>query len=363
MNCILIELIKLFVGEKLMETKLVSIILPIFNIEDNFLKKCVESLLKQTYKNIEIILIDDGSTNNIIDVCLSLQKSDSRVKVHKQVNSGVSVARNKGLEVSSGKYICFVDPDDWVSEDYISDLVEAIENANADFSVSNCFINYKDNNQKNDFLQGESRVLTGAQKNELLYQLVGKKLCRYYPKGIAAGVPWCKMFNRDFLEKNNLEFVPGMKRMQDNIFCLYAFENAKKIAYTKKNNYYYREDENSASHKYSTDIISNFETYFDETFKFLDKYGKEDLMYQAVYMKELTSFNSFFARYFFNEKNTKKFGNIKNEIEQLLETPRYKNALANINYKLLNNQEKIFVFCLRHRFFRILKLLIRLKNR
>lgn len=345
-----------------MNSVLVSIILPIFNIKESFLKKCVTSLMNQNYKNIEIILVDDGSTTDILKLCFALRKQDERITVISQKNMGVSVARNRGLAEAKGNYVCFVDPDDWVSESYIMDLVEAITDSDADFSVSNCYACYENDYLLNNFLEGESRILEGKQKNELLYQLVGKKICSYYPKYIAAGVPWCKMFKRSFLEKNKLNFVPNLKRMQDNVFSLYAIEHAQSIAYISKANYFYRKDQNSISSKYSDSIVQSFHNYFDETFKFLDKFNKEELMYHATYMKELTSFNSYFSRYFFNKENKRGFKENVQRVKDLLKEPRYRLAFNELNYEILNTQEKIFVFCLKNNFFVLLWCLVKIRN-
>lgn len=344
-----------------MNGKLVSVILPIYNIEKDYLRQCVDSILKQTYKNIEIILVDDGSTNNVYEICLEYQNKDSRVKAIKQENAGVSVARNTGLRNSNGEYICFIDPDDWLADNYIEKLYESIELTKSDIAVCNCF--FVDDNQykENNFLLGDNRVLAGNEKNELLYQLVGKKIASYTAPHILVGVPWAKIYRKSMLDKHNLEFIPKLRRMQDNVFNQYAFEYAEKISYITDNLYYYRKDMNSASNKYSENTIENFENYFDESFKYLNQFKKEKLLYTALYMKELTSFNSYFSRYFFNKEHGKTYVEVKSEINQLLNSDRYIEAMKNVDYKYLYLQEKIFVYLLIHRKYRLLKILVALK--
>ena len=96
---------------------LISVIVPVYNVEA-YLEKCVNSILHQTYENIEVILIDDGSTDNSGAICDALAADDSRIKVLHKSNGGVSSARNLGISVASGAYICFVDSDDWLDIDY-----------------------------------------------------------------------------------------------------------------------------------------------------------------------------------------------------------------------------------------------------
>ncbi|KRL05800.1 glycosyltransferase family 2 protein [Liquorilactobacillus oeni] len=346
-----------------MENELVSLILPVFNIKEESLENCITSLENQTYNNIEIILVDDGSTNNAYELCQHYADKDARVKVISQKNAGVSVARNNGLKKSHGSYIGFIDPDDWVAETYVADLLRALQTSNADFVISDCIVSYNHHDKNNRFLDIAESDLTGDKKNLLLYQLVGKKICEYYPPEIAAGVPWAKLFKKSFIEKNKLTFIPGMRRMQDNIFCLYAIECAAKIHYLPKKLYYYRKEEGSASFKYSAKIVENFERYFDETFKFLDTFHKEAIMYSALYMKELTSFNSFLGQYYFHPSNSSSYSDIRKQLNVLLNTKRYQEALSKIDYHLLNNQEKVFVFCLKHKLYFALKILVYIRNK
>lgn len=346
-----------------MVDNLVSIILPIYNIKEEFLRKCVNSLLKQTEKNIEIILINDGSSNNALEVCRELETLDERINVLDQPNNGVSVARNNGLYHAKGDYICFIDPDDWVQPEYISSLLAALKKSGADFSVCDCNVCYADHNTPNRFLNCGETILNGNAKNKLMYQLVGKKLCEYYPPEVACGVPWGKMFRADFIKKNELAFIPGMVRMQDNIFCLYAIQVAENIHYIPEKLYNYRKETGSACYKFNSNIVKYFEHYFDETFKFLKKFNREKIMFRAFEMKELTSFNSFFTQYFFHKDNDKSFSKIKAEINELLSHKRYAAVLSHVDYSLLTKQEILFVFLMKHRQYRILKLIVTLRGK
>ena len=108
-----------------METALVSIIVPVYNVE-KYLKKCVDSIINQTYKKIEIILIDDGSTDNSSIICDYYSKIDSRINVVHKKNGGLSDARNRGLDIANGEYICFIDSDDYVNLSFVEDLYNAL---------------------------------------------------------------------------------------------------------------------------------------------------------------------------------------------------------------------------------------------
>ena len=113
--------------------KKVSVIVPVYNVE-KYLSRCLESLINQSLKDIEIICINDGSTDNSLQILKQFAYKDNRIKIINQTNSGQSVARNKGLAIASGKYIGFVDSDDWIDNDYYEKMFETIERTNSDFA-------------------------------------------------------------------------------------------------------------------------------------------------------------------------------------------------------------------------------------
>ena len=114
---------------------LISIIVPIYNVE-NYLRYCLDSIVSQTYQNFECLLINDGSPDNSADICREYVSKDFRFKYFEKENSGVSAARNLGIEQSVGEYITFIDPDDWVESDYLEVLYRALLEEQADISIS-----------------------------------------------------------------------------------------------------------------------------------------------------------------------------------------------------------------------------------
>ena len=124
--------------------KKVSIIIPIYNVE-KYLRKCVDSVICQTYKNLEIILVDDGSPDSCPEICDSYVDLDSRIKVIHKQNGGLSDARNTGIDMSSGEYITFVDSDDYIENDMIEILISTLEENHCDISTCNNLIVHSDN--------------------------------------------------------------------------------------------------------------------------------------------------------------------------------------------------------------------------
>lgn len=200
-----------------------SIIIPVYNAEE-FLYKCVESVLNQTHSNIELILVDDGSKDNSLSICNDFAQKDMRVKVFAQENSGQSKARNVGLDNSTGSYIAFVDSDDWIDEDYFELLLKASLKYDADVACAS-IIRERQAMSKIRLKYSEENVYTDPQE-----------------KIDVAHVPdmcyvWNKVYKKSFLDKISLRFVEGMF-FEDVDFVTRAVYFSNKIV-TVPNTYYH----------------------------------------------------------------------------------------------------------------------------
>ena len=233
-----------------MEENLISIIVPVYKVE-KYLSKCLDSIVCQTYKKIEIILVDDGSPDNSGNICEEYAAKDNRIKVIHKENGGLSDARNAGLKIATGEYIGFVDSDDYIEEDMFETMYKLIKMYDADISI----VSYKE--WKN------GRVLNDMNSEELdLYNkveairelLIDSKIQSYM---------WNKLFKRQLFE--NTEFPLG-KNFEDIATTLKLFEICEKIVRveTAKYNYIRRDDS----------IIGNrsYKTYNDYLDVILDKY-------------------------------------------------------------------------------------------
>ena len=215
----------------------VSVVVPIYNIEETLLKNCIWSIINQTEKNIEVFLVDDGSTNNSLEIC-NFFKKDFRVAVIHQENCGVSVARNVGLERAHGEWIMFVDPDDYLELNCLEILLSKA--LSDDDIVQNAY--YYAQNKGLAFFFNEDKIFTDKNKIDLFYKLLSysnpyKTEGNHTPCGI--GAPWGKIFKTDFLKRNHISFEPELRRAQDIIFNLYAIYYAKQVHYINKPLYNY----------------------------------------------------------------------------------------------------------------------------
>lgn len=221
-----------------MEDK-VSIIVPIYNME-NYLEECIESIIEQSYKNIEIILINDGSTDKSEDICRKYQIKDYRIKVISSKNNGVSSARNLGIEASTGKYISFIDPDDTVDKKYIEEMLIYIKKYCCDVVFCLAKIVYPELNKTCNIKFKNQKFLSNNFYKDF-YLIID-----YFH------TPWGKLYKKDIINKNNIKFPVEFITAEDQIFNQEYLKYVKNYRFLNKNlyNYYVRKN-NSASQNLS----------------------------------------------------------------------------------------------------------------
>ena len=253
-----------------MKSDLVSIIIPVYNT-DKYIKECLESIVRQTYRNIEIILVDDGSTDQSKKICLDFAEKDSRICYYYKKNGGSSSARNYGIERCKGKYICFVDSDDVVSHDYIRILYRGIRKYGR--KISSC--GYTSDKKKLNVSRGKVWLWD---KNRALSELLD---------GIGPNVVCCnKLYDRRIFEK--IRFPEG-RIYEDIITNYYALELSDGIVFADKNLYFYRKREGSNSR--GTFCEKNFELkhhidyIWNDSKKYLEVDRKRLMIgYMSLYM-------------------------------------------------------------------------------
>ena len=222
----------------------VSIILPVFNVED-YIVKCLDSLINQSLQDIEIICINDGSTDNSLEIMKAYEQKDKRILVIDQENKGQGAARNKGLEVAQGEYIGFVDPDDWVDTDMYEQMYNQAKALNSEIVICD-YIRYIEKNGRN-WQQQYFRRATSVKSSEIFDVPSRKNLDKDIINPSLLISPcycWNKIYKREFLQKNNMLF-PNDRCYEDVMFILKSHILADNISYINKGYYYYRVNETS----------------------------------------------------------------------------------------------------------------------
>ena len=189
----------------------VSIIVPVYKCE-NYIEKCIKSIQQQEYGNFELILIIDGNFDNSGNICKRYQNMDSRIKVIEKENEGVSVARNIGINMANGKWIVFVDGDDWIEKNYLTTMVEMAEYKNADICICGYITEFATFSHNNGFFKYDSHDFKDWEKCKLLASCIVNTDISAPNSSTNVGVPWAKIYNAAFVKKNNLTFPKWLKQ-------------------------------------------------------------------------------------------------------------------------------------------------------
>lgn len=255
----------------------ISIIIPIYNAQ-KYLVRLLDSVVNQTYSNLEIICVNDGSTDESEKICLEYAKVDARIKHIYKENGGISVARNTGLSISTGKYIGFVDSDDWIEPTMYEKLYEAIVREGVGISVVNF---YRDNELESEKMENRTNIPKGAisYKDTLSYFLDRDNYMGY------CGYIWNKLFDKTVMDRENISFNESIKFGEDILFFgeyIAAVSDKNRVSvYVNESLYHYRQHiqsiKNTKNILLRAEIIGSYE-YVAEMIK---KRGLNDILFLA----------------------------------------------------------------------------------
>lgn len=291
--------------------ELITIIIPIYQVE-KYLRKCIDSVLSQTYKNLEIILVDDGSTDSSPEICEYYQKKDSRIKVIHKENGGLSDARNAGMKIATGKYIGFIDSDDYIKSDMYQVLYENIVKTNADISICD-FLAIKESDA-NYNREERKQDINEYNTIEALRLLIENKIRSY---------AWNKLYKRELLE--GIQFPKG-KKMEDLAVMYKIFEKAEKVVYTNKTEYYYLQRSSSILGNIDMQLTNDLYEFVTERYQYIiRKYPElreslniDRIRYILIYHKNIALLsnkkaykeNKLITEYLFFKEVFKKYKNV-----------------------------------------------------
>lgn len=298
---------------------LISVIVPIYKVEQ-YLEKCIHSIIIQTYKNLEIILVDDGSPDNCPKMCDEYGSKDSRIKVIHKLNGGLSDARNAGLDIAKGEYIVFVDSDDYIHPEMVSILYNVIVKTEANIVQCN-FRKVKDNEY----------VDTNSNNYEISTFNTEQALESLIKENPLKQVVWNKLYKKEIF--NELRFEVG-KVNEDDFFTYQAFAISNKVSNINKELYYYLvRDTSIMGQKFSIKRLDGLEARFrryefiKEKYPKLSGLDKKVLWFYIIYITQLILLS----------KNDKK------EMLSIIKSYFNKLKYDNIQFNILTTKEKIWI--------------------
>lgn len=301
---------------------MISVIVPVYNVE-NVLHYCIDSILNQTYKDFELILVDDGSTDKSGRICDEYADKDSRIRVFHKENGGVSSARNVGIELASGEFICFVDSDDFLDKAYLESLL-SLKKRYPDYDNVWCGFQIVNGYQSFAILQ---KVVYETERN--ITESSVKEIMTLHDKWLDSG-PCCKLYDRELIVQNNLLFSEELSLGEDLFFNFQYldFTNGRIVILNECLYNYEKSNEASLTSKFHNDLFEKYKQIHSILYDCLVKWHCDNEQFVRYY-------NSCFYIYEFVLRNTfHKESSIKYKYQynnQILKSVEFMNTISNSN--------------------------------
>jgi len=253
------------------EKALISIIIPVYKVE-KYLEKCIQSVINQTYENLQIILVDDGSPDNCGKICDEYAKKDHRIEVIHKSNGGLSDARNKGLEIAKGEYIGFVDSDDYIEADMYEVLYNLLKQYNADVSICNFYTV----SQGKISIKNADNGINEYNRIEILKEILLDKNIQSYA--------WNKLYKKELFDE--IKYPIG-KKYEDIGTTFYLLEKCNKVVVTGKSEYYYINRQDSIVNNVTESTITDYIELIIQRYDYIEENIKELSSYNKDYLKRI----------------------------------------------------------------------------
>ena len=316
---------------------LISVIVPIYNVE-KYIEQCLNSLIDQTYKNIEIILIDDGSIDESGNICDVFMEKDERIRVIHKENGGVSSARNAGLDVAKGKWICFVDPDDYVERQYCYLLLEKAKEKNADIVL--CGYHRVVNEKLNDI---------NSTYKQSVYTARQYMINTLNPQ-TAFGFCHMKLYKKECIDC--IRFNESIKVGEDALFNIMVSNNISTFFFLDKMLYNYRVHSNSVVRKFDQNYVEKYANSLNLCKEYLlNNYAGDAEIMQNYYNYVVYHVMLIAVNYCYNPKNIA--DGKEKSLKKICNYENFKYSIKNSDYKNISITRKIMLFCLKNKLYHL----------
>jgi glycosyltransferase involved in cell wall biosynthesis len=321
---------------------LISIVVPFYRIKKEIIKECVNSIINQTYKNIEAFLVDDGNTDGTAEYLDELAAQYSCLSVIHQENRGVSVARNAGIQAAKGDYIVFLDGDDCLAPYCIETFASAIREKDVDIIYAEHVV-FKDKCVFKKRINCNAHII--EDKTVVLRSVLSSGVSK--KKGLH-GAPWGKAFKQSFIENNALKFDSSLPRSQDNEFNFRAIQYAEDIAYLSEEIYGYRESGQSAMTRYRTDSKEIQEKYLDKIIADAEQFHVLPLVKHDIDVVTMIKFFDICNTFLLHRDRSCSWPKKVESVRNVLRETKYKKALDNVNVNDFKGAPKIYILLLKN---------------
>lgn len=338
------------------ENILFSVIIPVYKVPYALLHRSIKSVIGQKYKNLDIIIVDDGSPDECPKICDEYASHDPRIRVIHQTNGGLSVVRNVGVKAAHGEWISFVDGDDWIEPDTYSEAARLIKEhgTEADVIAWDCIADFGDSPKRNYFFGKDCTKRLFLNKLDMIDTMMPRYHTASFRYAIF-DVTWARVYRRSILIDNNVWNIPGLRRAQDLIFGLEVFEYSKGLYYENMPLYHYVLNPDAASRKFDKQIVSKMTDFCKALRSYVDKYHpKNSDFLQRMYVKIMPKIVECFSQYYIPYSEIVGVKTTIRIIRKELENPYFRAAVENMDGSGNTAKMKVFQWLLHHRMYFLL---------
>lgn len=331
----------------------ISIIVPVYNAGES-LEDCLNSLVNQTFKDLEFIIVNDESTDNSRIILSKFEKKDNRFKIIQIKNSGVSIARNIGIDASDSEYIMFVDADDWIDKDTCEVALNEAINNDLDVVMWGYVKEYNGTSKNNELFTDDKKLFEKDDVRKKLHRrfigIIEEELSS--PENAdALSTVWGKLYKSSIIKKNNIRFddIRKIGSYEDGMFNLYLFYYANKALYLKKYFYHYRKiSSNSISNSYRKDLFDKWEYLHSLMQEYIDINCLGDKYKEALNNRICLSIIGI-GLIELNSNNSKNILQKVKTISGILNKDRQRIAYKNLKFKYLPISWRMFLLLAKYR--------------
>jgi len=330
----------------------VSVVVPMYNVE-KYLEACLDSIVNQTLKEIEIILVDDGSPDSSGKIADSYAEKDPRIRVIHKQNGGVSEARNDGISQSHGEYLYIMDSDDCIAPEALKKMYNQAMKSSADVVISDHYMCDENLNHPRpahffpeEFVTDDIQIIHKL-RNMAIFEGYSPFESKEY-KGLGIGAPWTKLIKRSLVTEHNLKFDSYVKGVfDDGLFCVEVFQKAKKVSYIRENLYYYRVLKTSLMRGFNPKREEINDRIFERIRNFGENYSCMSEIEGPYWGRVFLNLRFLFIAYFCNANNKASKKERYKEMKKVISKKVYSDMIKKVDISKLNSSGKKMIILLR----------------
>lgn len=304
----------------------ISVIVPVYKVELNHLRECLNSLVNQTMHECEFIVVSDGASNEECSLCKDFARSDPRIHFFKRNHAGVSSTRNFGIAQSNGEYITFVDSDDWINNDTCEIIYNFAKKNNSEAVLWEAAL-YLNNQPHFQYYSPEDiDLLSRIQINDLIKNIIFTRNSTYNSATLVS----CKLFKRQIIAENHIQYPTNLAFSEDRVFNIQALLKSQRISYKKELLYYYRIHHKSTSHKYTPNAFQCYTAFIPYIDKEIAKKNHD-----AIILERIRCFFVSWETFYMNKNNKNSYFQRMRALKELIHS-------ESICFKISPQQIKAF---------------------